>query len=112
MLTVLTTDCDLQNGQEGSSSGVGECRNNCCNLGTNVTVTCTESNMSCEPCVCQSIREYLKPRNITDVQMQCSQQLCAVSCNEGFIGDNVTYMCNDSNCTLACDQEITCERGL
>ena len=55
-----------------------------------------------------------------DVQVQqcCRQQLdqsvCNVSCNEGFTGDDVTYLCNTTtnDCVPAGDQEIMCERGL
>ena len=53
-------------------------------------------------------------RNITidDIQMQCSPQLCTVSCDEGFIGDNVTYVCNDNpDCCTPTSVEIKCERG-
>ena len=54
-----------------------------------------------------------------DVQVQCcsqpsNQSNCTVSCNEGFTGDNVTYLCNttDNNCVPVGGQEIMCERGL
>ena len=88
--------------------------NNCYELVANETVTCTEIGMLCEPCVCRRTRRYLRMMDIDNVQMQCKQQLCNASCDEGFVGDNVIYLCNDSHnyCTPTSDQEIICERGL
>ena len=48
-----------------------------------------------------------------DVQVQyCRKQLnqrvCTVSCNESFIGDNVTYLCND---VVPEGNQEMCEKG-
>ena len=85
----------------------------CYELGDNETVICAEDRMLCEPCACRRIRRYLTMGDIDNVQiMQCSQELCNVSCGDGFIEDNVMYLCNRNCCTPVGDQEITCERGL
>ena len=54
-----------------------------------------------------------------DVQVHCCRQQsnqtnCTVSCNEGFIGNDVTYLCNTAtnDCVPAGGQEIMCEEGL
>ena len=84
----------------------------CCNLINNETVTCRE-NMTCTPCACLNITSYLRMEDINNVQAQCSQQLCTVSCDEGYVGDDVPYMCNSSsNCIPTSGQAIMCERGL
>ena len=76
------------------------------------TVTCPKSNTQNELCTCRRIRRCLDDTD--NVQMQCNQQSCNVSCDDGFIGDNVTYLCNDNSncCTPIGDQEITCGKGL
>ena len=88
---------------------------NCYNQ-TNETVTCAKSPMRNEPCTCRRIRSFLRRNDIgiDNVQMQCNQQSCNVSCDDGFIGDNVMYLCNDTSncCTPIGDQEIVCKRGL
>ena len=82
------------------------------------TVTCAKSRIQNEPCACRRIRGYLNRDdidiNINNIQMQCRQELCTVSCDDGFIGDDVMYLCNDSSncCTPTGDKEILCERGL
>ena len=114
LVLLFTTDCVLQNSSDsGMTCGV----RNRCEFRTNETVTCARRSKSCarisESCACRRIRRYLwdiKSKSINDVQIQCSQQLCTVSCDEGFIGDNVTYMCND--CCTPTSVEIKCERGL
>ena len=97
-------------GYDNSGGGMG---GNRCDQ-TNGTVICAESNMSRESRTCRRIiRRYLRMMDIDNVQIQCNQGLCTVSCDEGCVGDNVTYLCNDScNCTPTGDQEIMCTRGL
>lgn len=72
------------------------------------------------PPECRPIRRYLRRRQREGVQVPCcrqqsSQSVCTVSCNRGFIGDSVTYLCNISttdDCVPVDGQEIMCERGL
>ena len=88
------------------------CINNC----RDQTVTCAKSKVEIEPHACQRIRKYLNMSDIdiNSVQMQCNRQSCNVSCDEGFGGDDVMYLWNDSHncCTPTGGQEITCEKGL
>ena len=68
---------------------------------------------------CRPIRRYLRgQRGNVQIQRCCRQQsnqsFCNVSCNEGFSGVNVTYLCNITadDCAPVNGQEIMCERGL
>ena len=53
------------------------------------------------------------------MQVQCCRQQsnqsnCTISCDEGFTGDDVTYLCNitTDDCVPVGGQEIMCEEGL
>ena len=79
----------------------------------NETVTCADMNVRFEPCACRWIRRYLESRDTDGVKIQCSQEACNVSCDEGFIGNNAIYMCSGPcNCTASGGLEIMCNRGL
>jgi len=101
-------DCDkglVNNGFEGE---------NCtfmCNPGyslmqENVTNGTCENNgnwsnglPSCVPLRCGRNNGCILRRNAT-LSQSCSRQYlseCTVSCNEGFVGDDVTYLCNVTN---------------
>ena len=59
------------------------------------------------------------PANATVLQLpSCGQSQCTVSCNEGFTGDDVTYLCNVTSDPTMVDWvpiggvDVMCERGL
>jgi len=107
---LCTIDCS-QPDVPGSGSSRMEGMMRSCEPMINGTVSCPDRNMPSEPCACRWIRRYLERRE--DVQIQCNQQACNVSCDEGFIGNNATYMCSGPcNCTASVGQEIMCDRGL
>ena len=47
---------------------------------------------------------------------QTYESECNVSCKEGFVGNNITYLCNVTNETVEWvpvdGQEIICKKGL
>ena len=66
------------------------------------------------PCECIPIRRYPITGQRDDLKVQCcskqsNQTVCTVSYNESFIGDNVTYLCNDG--VPESDQEM-CKKVL
>ena len=77
----------------------------------------------CVPLNCSNTSLPL-PANGTVLQLpSCGlayQSQCTVSCNEGFIGDNVTYLCNVTSNSTVVDWVVingtginqTCSRGL
>ena len=71
----------------------GTCENNDCGSG---------EGLSCVPLNC-SDDNLPVPANATVVRLpSCGlayQSQCTVSCNKGFIGQNVTYLCNITNIT-------------
>jgi len=72
---------------------------------------------SCARLRCGGINSHVRERNAMRSQ-SCNQQYlsqCTVSCNEGFVGDNVTYLCNvtdDPNIItwMPIGSAIECER--
>ena len=88
----------------------------------NVNGSCTHNGWSnepsnCEPRMCN--RRGINRRN-TMLPSPCTRQYqsnCTLSCKDGFIGDNVTYMCrlssnNNSVIWVPINgAEIMCERG-
>ena len=76
---------------------------------------------SCVPLNC-SENNLPVPANATVLQLpSCAlayQSQCTVPCNEGFTGDNVTYLCNVTNDPTMVDWvsigaiDVMCERGL
>ena len=104
---LCTIDCSQQDVPGSGSRKIMKS----CDTMINGTVSCSDRNMSSRFCACRWIRRYLERRE--DVQIQCNQQACNVSCDEGFIGNNATYMCSGPcNCTASVGQEIMCDRGL
>ena len=54
---------------------------------------------SCVSLICRGINNHVRVRNATLPQL-CSRRYlsqCTLSCNEGFVGDDVTYLCNVTN---------------
>ena len=77
---------------------------------------------SCAPLNC-SVDNLPVPANAFVLQLpSCGpayQSQCTVSCDEGFTGDNVTYLCNVTSDHTMVDWvlvhglgNMTCERGL
>ena len=107
-----------QDGPESGTGDIGSAGNNNNNPSNssqeNDSENCEEQ---CEEQECQPIKKYL--RTVTEnVQVQCcrqqlNQSVCTVSCNEGFIGNDTTYLCSGpSDCVPEGGQEIMCKRGL
>ena len=79
---------------------------------------------SCAPLNCTStISVQMPPLDIVFVSSSAScdityQSQCTVSCDEGFTGDDVTYLCNVTSDPTMVDWvaiggvDVTCERGL
>ena len=126
MVSIITVQSTPSQGdQESSGSGLGDTGNNDTSTEETNSESCVTRGNQCQrqgsqlPSECIPIRRYLMTGQRDDVQVQCcrqpsNQSNCTVSCNEGFTGDNVTYLCNttDNNCVPVGGQEIMCERGL
>ena len=126
MVSIFTVQSTPSQGdQDSSGSGSGDAGNNDTSIEETNNENCVTRGKQCQrqrsqvPSECIPIRRYLMTRDRDDVQVQCckqpsNQSNCTVSCNEGFTGDNVIYLCNttDNNCIPVGGQEIMCERGL
>ena len=77
---------------------------------------------SCVPMNCTSSPDILGDDGVTVItSSSCDlayQSQCTVSCDEGFTGDNVTYLCNVTSDPTMVDWvpiggvDVMCERGL
>ena len=74
---------------------------------------------SCVPLRCPNV--IVEPENYVMQPSSCIrryQSQCTVSCDEGFTGDDVTYLCNVTSDPTMVDwvpidgTDISCERGL
>ena len=137
-LCVVTTCSAPLNGQVDCGSGlvnVGDGGDNCtfsCDPGYmlqgSVTSETCENNgswsgglPSCVPLNCTADNLPV-PANATVLQsLSCSvtyQSQCITSCNEGFTGDDVTYLCNVTSDPTMVDWvpiggvDVMCERGM
>ena len=107
-----------QDGPESGSGDIGSAGNN--NNPSNSSQENDSENCEeqCEEKECRLIERYLRRTKTEDVQVQCcrqqlNQSVCTVSCNEGFIGNDTTYLCGaSSDCVPEGGQEIMCKRGL
>ena len=73
---------------------------------------------SCETAICTNINETLPVGVVIPPCDMTYQSQCIISCDEGFTGDNVTYLCNvTSDSTMVewvplSGVDMMCERGL
>jgi len=75
----------------------------------------------CVPLNCTDLNLVLGDNNAVVVPSSCGlqyQSQCTVSCDEGFTGDDVTYLCNVTNDPTMVDWvpigglDVMCERGM
>ena len=76
---------------------------------------------SCEPLTCSANITRTLPVGETVVIPSCDstyQSQCSISCDEGFTGDNVTYLCNVTSDPTMVEwvplggADVICDRGL
>ena len=105
-----TFSCDPGYMLEGSGSGI--CEN---------TGNWNEGLPSCIPLNCTRSPDILVNGVIVIRSLSCRRQYqsqCNVSCDEGFTGNNVTYLCNVTSNSTMVDWvprggvDVMCERGL
>ena len=71
----------------------------------------------CEPLKCSNVTMVVDDIISSSCDMTYQSQ-CTVSCDEGFTGDNVTYLCNVTSDPTMVDWvaiggvDVMCERGL
>ena len=75
----------------------------------------------CVPLNCANIIEVLEDGMQSSSSSSCGQQYqsqCTISCDDGFTGDDVTYLCNVTSDPTMVDWvpiggvDVMCERGL
>ena len=126
-----TVQCQLLNGNLDCVNGsVGVYEDSCtfsCNAGYELqgpdSGTClanqswSEGDPICEPLRCSDVIMVADDIITSSCDMTYQSQ-CTVSCDEGFTGDDVTYLCNVTSDPTMVDWvpiggvDVTCERGL
>ena len=75
-------------------------------------------NPICEPLSCSDVTMVADDIITSSSCNMTYQSQCTVSCDEGFTGDDVTYLCNVTNDPIMVDWvpiggvDVMCERGL